>query len=87
MTPQNVKFYSSPSDASLGIEKEFISCFRKIPNSLIAQFNAELCNKLFEAILTEKEEKLSLHCTAGEQEKMLQFEPKNSSKEKLYQTK
>ena len=32
----------------LGIEKEFISCFRKIPNSVIAQFNADLCNELFE---------------------------------------
>ena len=51
----------------LGIEKEFISCFRKIPNSVIAQFNAELCNELFEAILTEQERRLSLHCTAGEQ--------------------
>ena len=28
---------------ALGIEKEFISCFWKIPNSVIAQFNAELC--------------------------------------------
>ena len=53
----------------LGIEKEFISCFRKIPNSVIAQFNAELCNELFEAILTEQERRLSLHCTTGELEK------------------
>ena len=53
---------------SLGIEKEFISCFWKIPNSVIAQFSAELCNKLLEAILTEQERRLSLHCTAGELE-------------------
>ena len=52
----------------LGIEKEFISCFWKIPNSVIAQFNAELCNELFEAILAEQERRLSLHCTAGELE-------------------
>ena len=52
----------------LRIEKEFISCFREIPNSVIAQFNAELCNELFEAILTEQERRLSLHCTAGELE-------------------
>ena len=52
----------------LGIEKEFISCFWKIPNSVIAQFSAELCNKLLEAILTEQERGLSLHCTAGELE-------------------
>ena len=52
----------------LGIEKEFISCFWKIPNSVIAQFSAELCNKLLEAILTEQERRLSLHCTAGELE-------------------
>ena len=32
-----------------GIEKEFISCFRKIPNSVISQFNADLCNELFES--------------------------------------
>ena len=53
----------------LGIEKEFISCFRKIPNSVIARFNAELCNELFEAILTEQERRLSLHCTPGELER------------------
>ena len=52
-----------------GIEKEFISCFRKIPNSVIAQFNAELYNELFEAILTEQERRLSLNCTADELEK------------------
>ena len=52
----------------LRIEKEFISRFREIPNSVIAQFNAELCNELFEAILTEQERRLSLHCTAGELE-------------------
>ena len=51
------------------IEKEFISCFRKIPNFLIAQFNAELCNELFEAILAEQERRLSLNCTAVELEK------------------
>ena len=51
------------------IEKEFISCFRKIPNSVIAQFNAELYNELFEAILTEQERRLSLNCTADELEK------------------
>ena len=28
----------------LDIEKEFMSCFRKIWNSVIPQFNAELCN-------------------------------------------
>ena len=53
----------------LDIEKEFISCFQKIPNSVIAQFNAESCNELFEAILTEQERRLSLHCTTGELEK------------------
>ena len=53
----------------LGIEKEFISCFRKIPNSVIAQFNAELCNELFEAILTEQKRRLRLHCTPGELER------------------
>ena len=53
----------------LGIEKEFISCFRKILNSVIAQFNAELCNKLFEAILTKQERRLNLHCTTGYLEK------------------
>ena len=53
----------------LGIEKEFISCFWKIPNSVIAQINAELCNELFETILTEQERRLSLNCTTGELEK------------------
>ena len=38
----------------LGIEKEFVSCFRKVPNSIIAQFNPEFCSELFEAILTEQ---------------------------------
>ena len=86
VTPQNVKFYNSPSDVSLGIEKEFISCFRKIPNSLIAQFNAELCNKLFEAILTEQEEKLSWHCTAGELEKIYRRRCYNSN-QRIHQKK
>ena len=73
---------------TLGIEKEFIACFRKIPNSVIAHFNAELCNELFEAILTEQERILSLNCITGElktlQARMLRMESKNSSKEKLY---
>ena len=53
----------------LGIVKEFISCFRKILNSVIAQFSAELYNELFEPILTEQEKRLSLNGTAGELEK------------------
>ena len=61
------KILQQSTGVPLGIEKEFISCFRKIPNSVIAQFNAELYNELFEAILTEQERRLSLHCTAGEQ--------------------
>ena len=75
----------------LRIEKEFISCFREIPNSVIAQFNAELCNELFEAILTEQEWRLSLHCTAGELEKFTGEDITNGIKEfhkkKLYQMK
>ena len=75
----------------LGIEKEFISCFRKIPNSVIAQFNAELCNELSEAILTEQEGRLSLHCTAGELGKFTGEDVTNGIKEflkeKLYQIK
>ena len=65
----------------LGIEKEFISCFWKIPNSVIAQFNAELCNELFGAILTEQERRLSLHCTAGELEKFIGEDIANEIKE------
>ena len=75
----------------LGIEKEFISCFRKIPNPVISQINAELCNELFETILTEQERRMSFNCTTGEPEnlraRMLRMESKNSSKEKLYQMK
>ena len=67
--------------APLGIEKEFISCFRKIPNSVIAQFNAELCNELFEAILTEQERRLSLNFTAGELEKFTGEDFTNGIKE------
>ena len=67
----------------LGIEKEFISCFWKIPNSVIAQFSAELCNKLFEAILTEQERRLSLHCTAGELEQFTGQAVTNGIKEFL----
>ena len=67
----------------LGIEKEFISCFRKIPNSVIAQFNTELCNELFEAILTEQERRLNLHCTAGELEKFTGEDVPNGIKEFL----
>ena len=67
----------------LGIEKEFISCFRKIPNSVIAQFNAELYTELFEAILTEQERRLSLHCTAGELEKFTGEDVANRIKEFL----
>ena len=75
----------------LGNKKKFISCFPKIPNSVIAQFNAELCNELFEAILTEQERRLSLHCTAGELEKFTGEDITNGIKEflkkKLYQMK
>ena len=39
------KILQQSTGVPLGIEKEFISCFRKIPNSVIAQFNAELCKK------------------------------------------
>ena len=69
----------------IGIEKEFISYFRKIPNSVIAGFNAEL------AIMTEQERRLSLHCTTGDWKnllvRMLPVESKDSSKEKSYQVK
>ena len=65
----------------LGIEIEFISCFPKIPNSVIAQFNAELCNELFGAILTEQERRLSLQCTAGELEKFTGEDIANEIKE------
>ena len=67
----------------LGIEKEFISCFRKIFNSVIAQCNAELCNELFEAILTKQERRLSLHCTVGELEKFTGEDVTNGIKEFL----
>ena len=67
----------------LRIEKEFISRFREIPNSVIAQFNAELCNELFEAILTEQERRLSLHRTAGELEKFTGEDVTNGIKELL----
>ena len=52
------KILQQSSRVPLGIEKEFISCFRKIPTSVIAQFNAELCNELLEAILREQERRL-----------------------------
>ena len=68
---------------SLGIEKEFISCFQKILNSVIAQFSAELCNELFEAILTEQERRLSLYCTAGEMKKFTGEDVTNGIKEFL----
>ena len=68
-----------------------MSCFRKIPNSVIEQFNVELCNELFEVILKKQEKKLSLNCTAG---KLEQFTGKGnmdgikeSLKDKLYQLK
>ena len=67
----------------LGIEKEFISCFLKIPNIVIAQFNAGLCNELTEAILTEKERRPSLHCTAGELEIFTGEDVTNGIKESL----
>ena len=67
----------------LGIEKEFVSCFRKILNSVIAQCNAELCNELFEAILTKQERRLSLHCTVGELEKFTGEDVTNGIKEFL----
>ena len=67
----------------LGIEKEFISCFRKIPNSVIAQFNTELCNELFEAILTEQERRLTLHCNGGEMEELIGEDVTNGIKEFL----
>ena len=63
-----------------GIEKEFISCFRKISISVIAQTNAELCNELFGAILTEQERRLSLDCTAGELEKFTDEDISNGIK-------
>ena len=66
---------------ALSIEKEFFSCFRKSPNSVIAQFNAELCNELIEAILTEQERRLSLHCTAGELERFTGEDVTNGIKE------
>ena len=68
---------------SLGIEKEFISCFRKIPNPVIAQFSAELCNELFEAILTEQERRLSLNFTANKLEKFTGEDVINGIKEFL----
>ena len=75
----------------LGIEKEFISCFRKIPNSVIVQLNAELCNELIEAILTEQERRPRRHCTAGERERFTGEDVTNGIKEflkkKLYQIK
>ena len=67
----------------LGIEKEFISCFLKIPDIVIAQFNAGLCNELTEAILTEKERRPSLHCTAGELEIFTGEDVTNGIKESL----
>ena len=67
----------------LAIEKEFISCFRKIPNSVIEQFNAEICNELFEAIPAEQEKRLSLNCTAGELEKFRGKDVTNGIKEFL----
>ena len=75
------KILQQSTGVPLGIEKEFISCFRKIPNSVIAQFNTELCNELFEAILTEQERRLSLHCTAGELEKSTGEDVTNGIKE------
>ena len=67
----------------LGIVKEFISCFRKIWNSVIAQFSAKLCNEPLEAILTEQERRLSLNCTAGELEKIKGEDVTNGIKEFL----
>ena len=67
----------------LGIVKEFISCFRKIWNSVIAQFSAKLCNEPLEAILTEQERRLSLNCTAGELEKITGEDVTNGIKEFL----
>ena len=49
------KILQQSSRVPLRIEKEFIPCFRKILTSVIAQFNAELCNELLEAILREQE--------------------------------
>ena len=67
----------------LGIEKEFISCFRKIPNPVISQINAELCNELFETILTEQERRMSFNCTTGEPEKFTGEDVTNGIKEFL----
>ena len=39
---------------ALDTEKKFFSCFRKIPNSVVAQFNAELCNELIETSDTDR---------------------------------
>ena len=63
----------------LGIEKEFISCFRKIPNSVIEQFSAELCNELFDYV----DYLICLHCTAGELEKFTGEDVTNGIKELL----
>ena len=71
----------------LGTEKEFMSCFRKIFNSVIAQCNAELCNELFEAILTKQERRLSLHCTVGELERFTGEEGRNKWNQRIPQKK
>ena len=67
----------------LGIVKEFISFFRKIWNSVIAQSSAKLCNELLEAILTEQQMRMSLNCTAGELEKFTGEDVTNGIKEFL----
>ena len=67
----------------LGIVKEFISFFRKIWNSVIAQSSAKLCNELLEAILTEQQRRMSLNCTAGELEKFTGEDVTNGIKEFL----
>ena len=67
----------------LGIVKEFISFFRKIRNSVIAQSSAKLCNELLEAILTEQQRRMSLNCTVGELEKFTGEDVTNGIKEFL----
>ena len=67
----------------LGIVKEFISFFRKIWNSVIAQSSVKLCNELLVAILTEQQRRMSLNCTAGELEKFTGEDVTNGIKEFL----
>ena len=55
----------------------------KISSSVIAQFNAEPCNELFEVMLTEQERRLSLNCTTGKLEKFTGEDVTNGIKELL----